>query len=83
MKKTLIVEGMTCAACSSAIERILNKQEAIESASVNLTTKKLVVSYDENNIDVSKIQELIVKAGYDAKELVTEKTVVIPIDGMT
>lgn len=83
MKKTLIVEGMTCAACSSAIERILNKQEAIESASVNLTTKKLVVSYDENNIDVSKIQELIAKAGYDAKELVTEKTVVIPIDGMT
>lgn len=83
MKKTLIVEGMTCAACSSAIERILNKQESIESASVNLTTKKLVVSYDENNIDVSKIQELIAKAGYDAKELVTEKTVVIPIDGMT
>ena len=81
--KTFIVGGMTCAACSSAVERIMNKQEAIDSASVNLTTKKLVVSYDEDKIDIPKIKELISKAGFDANELVAEKTVIIPIEGMT
>lgn len=83
INKTLIVEGMSCAACSSAVERIMNKQQAVESASVNLTTKKLTVAYDENSIDVSKMQELIAKAGFEAKEMLVDKTVVIPIDGMT
>ncbi len=83
IKKTLIVEGMTCAACSSAVERIMNKQEAVKFANVNLTTKKLVMEYDENNLNIEKIVEIIGKAGFDAKEFVLDKKVIIPIDGMT
>jgi Cu+-exporting ATPase len=83
MHKELIVEGMSCAACSSAVERILNKQEAIESAQVNLTTKKLNVTFDEENIQMDDIKKLIVKAGFEPVDIVQKKKVVIPVDGMT
>jgi cation transport ATPase len=61
----------------------MNKQEAVETASVNLTTKKLVVTFDEDNINIERMQELIAKAGFSAKEHIPEKHVVIPIEGMT
>jgi Cu+-exporting ATPase len=83
MHKELIVEGMSCAACSSAVERILNKQEAIESAQVNLTTKKLNVTFDETAINYEDIKGLVVKAGFEPIEIVQNKKVVIPVDGMT
>jgi Cu+-exporting ATPase len=83
MNKTFIVEGMSCAACSSAVERIMNKQEAVESASVNLTTKKLVMSFDESLMGDDKIISLVEKAGFTAQEHIETKHVVLPIDGMT
>lgn len=83
MNKELIVEGMSCAACSSAVERILNKQKAVEQASVNLTTKKLNIDYDEDGISLDEVKELIIKAGFEPVEIVENKTVIMPIDGMT
>jgi Cu+-exporting ATPase len=83
MHKELIVEGMSCAACSSAVERILNKQEAVESAQVNLTTKKLNVNYDESAMTLDDVKGLIVKAGFEPVDIVQNKKVVIPVDGMT
>jgi Cu+-exporting ATPase len=83
MHKELIVEGMSCAACSSAVERILNKQDAVESAQVNLTTKKLNVEYDESQINLGQIKSLITKAGFEPLDIIKSKRVVIPVDGMT
>jgi Cu+-exporting ATPase len=83
MHKTFIVEGMTCAACSSAVERVLNKKDAVVNASVNLTTKKLVIDYDEEAFTVEDIIQTVDKAGYSATEHVESKTIVMPIDGMT
>jgi Cu+-exporting ATPase len=83
MHKELIVEGMSCAACSSAVERILNKQAAIETAQVNLTTKKLNVTFDDSSIQLADIKQLIVKAGFEPVDIVQKKKVVIPVDGMT
>ena len=80
---TLIVEGMTCASCSSAVERIMKKQEGIHEASVNLTTKKLTVTYDESIIDIKKMIKLIENAGYNAREFIKEKVIIIPVEGMT
>ncbi len=80
MEKKIIVEGMSCAACSSSIERILNRKESVK-ASVNLTTKILDVSYDEELITLDDIKNLIIKAGFQPKDM--ENTVTIPIDGMT
>ncbi len=80
MEQKLIIEGMSCAACSSSIERILNKKESVK-ASVNLTTKILTVSYDEDLITLEDIKHLIIKAGFEPKDM--ESTVTIPIEGMT
>lgn len=83
MNKTFIVEGMTCAACSSAVERVLNKKDSVSKASVNLTTKKLIIDYDESSFTVEDIIETVSKAGYEAKEHIESKEIVMPIEGMT
>ncbi len=43
---TLAIGGMTCASCSSRVERKLNKLDGVE-ATVNLVTEKAHVRYDE------------------------------------
>ena len=37
---------MSCAACSSAVERVTGKLDGVKSSSVNLTTKQLSIEYD-------------------------------------
>jgi Cu+-exporting ATPase len=83
MQKTFIVDGMTCAACSSAVERIMNRSDAVQSASVNLTTKKLNIEYDDQALTVDDIIGKIEKAGFKGQELVETKEIVMPIEGMT
>ncbi|WP_414049120.1 heavy metal translocating P-type ATPase [Macrococcus animalis] len=63
----LDVMGMTCAACSSRIEKVLNKQPEIKSATVNLTTEEAAIDYYPGNLDTQAIIERIRKLGYDAK----------------
>src|SRR5690625_4929901 len=66
-KSELDVMGMTCAACSSRIEKVLNKQEGIKEATVNLTTENATVEYKPGLIDEKAIIDRIKKLGYDAK----------------
>jgi len=76
---TLPITGMTCAACSTRIEKGLNKLEGVDRATVNLAVEKATIKYnpEETNVEafVSKIQAL----GYD---VITEK-VELDITGMT
>jgi Cu+-exporting ATPase len=64
--KTVVipVRGMTCAACSAAIERSLRKLPGVESASVNLATEKATVVYDASAVRVSGLKRAITAAGY-------------------
>ena len=62
------VLGMTCAACSSRIDKVLNKQEGIKSAAVNLTNETAVIEYNPGLIGETEIVGVIQKLGYDAKE---------------
>ncbi|MEC5424873.1 heavy metal translocating P-type ATPase [Virgibacillus sp. C22-A2] len=62
------VTGMTCAACSSRIEKVLNKQEGIKLATVNLTTESASIEYNPGMIEEKDIVGKIQKLGYDAKE---------------
>ncbi len=82
-KKEFIIEGMTCAACTIAVERAVNKQEGIINANVNLATEKLNVTYDENIISNEKIIEAVSKSGYKAFVKENEKIVVLGVEGMT
>lgn len=66
--KTLKIEGMTCAACAKAVERVSKKIDGVDSANVNFATEKLNISYDANKVKVQDIQKAIEKAGYKAVE---------------
>ncbi|EMT46461.1 heavy metal translocating P-type ATPase [Anoxybacillus flavithermus] len=63
-KVTLDIEGMTCAACASRIEKGLNRMEGVTSAAVNLATNSAVVEYKEGVTSVENILEKIKKLGY-------------------
>lgn len=65
---TLRVGGMTCASCSSAIERALNKMDGIKSATVNLTTEKLTVEYDPMKIRIFDLKKKVKALGYEILE---------------
>lgn len=69
------IDGMTCAACSQAIERRLNKQEGVEVAAVNLATEMAQISYDPEVIRLSEIKQHITKLGYTPKEILTKRNV--------
>ena len=63
IKTKYSVEGMSCAACASSIERELSKKKGIIKATVNLLANTLVVEYDET-ITNDEIVETIKKIGY-------------------
>jgi len=83
IEKVYKVDGMTCSACSAAVERVTTKLEGVESSVVNLTTNRLTIQFDEEQLGQEDIFEKITKAGYSPSELVMEKNVVIPVSGMT
>lgn len=69
MKKDFKVTGMTCAACSSRVERVLNKMEGVTKAEVNLATEDLHIDYDDSKLNTQDIIGKIEKAGYGAYEV--------------
>lgn len=60
---TLPIEGMTCAACSGRIEKVLNKMDGVD-AHVNLTTEQASVSFDDDIVSVDEIAAKVDKLGY-------------------
>lgn len=69
-KIDLDVFGMTCAACSTRIEKVLNKMDGMVSATVNLATESASVKFNSAVLPVDKIISKIQDLGYDAKEKV-------------
>jgi Cu+-exporting ATPase len=69
---TLLLQGMTCAACAARIERNLKKVPGVETAAVNLATERGVVTYQPQQVDVTGLIGAVEKAGYSARELVPE-----------
>lgn len=68
MKATYNVNGMTCAACASKIERKLNKMEGVNEAVVNLVTEKASVDFDDQQISFDTMKENIAKLGYELQD---------------
>ncbi|EZP76764.1 copper-translocating P-type ATPase [Parageobacillus genomosp. 1] len=78
MHVTLHITGMTCAACSSRIEKVLNKMDGVE-ANVNLAMEKATIEYDPAKHSLHDIQAKIEKLGYG----VAAEKVMLDIEGMT
>ncbi|PNV63958.1 copper-translocating P-type ATPase [Clostridium sp. chh4-2] len=60
------VTGMSCAACSSAVERVTRKMEGVKVSDVNLTTNRMSITYDEEKVTSEMIMEKVKKAGFAA-----------------
>ena len=62
------IEGMTCQACASRIEKVLNKKNFVESAGVNFASEEAQVVFDDSQTSAADIAKIIEKTGYGAKE---------------
>ena len=63
---TLDVEGMSCAACQSHIEKALRDTEGVSDASVNLMTRTARIVYQPDVTRIDSLVEAVREAGYDA-----------------
>ncbi len=66
-KLEIPVTGMTCAACSAAVERALAEVPGVSSASVNLVAERATVEADES-VPVERLVETVREAGYDTRK---------------
>ena len=62
------IEGMTCQACASRIEKVLNKKDFVELAGVNFASEEAQVVFDDSQTSAADIAKIIEKTGYGAKE---------------
>lgn len=75
MKEIYHIEGMTCASCSSAVERVTGRLPGVISSSVNLTTAKLTIEYEEGKVAPDLIMEKVRKAGFGISPYHKEKQI--------
>lgn len=68
MKKQLLdITGMSCSACSSRIEKVVNRMQGVEQMSVNLLKNNAHVTFDESVVNEKAIIARIEKLGFGAK----------------
>ncbi|MCI8814268.1 MAG: heavy metal translocating P-type ATPase, partial [Lachnospiraceae bacterium] len=64
--ETYIIKGMTCASCSSAVERVTRKLEGVSESNVNLATNRMTITYEERSLTPQDIMERVERAGFEA-----------------
>lgn len=70
-KVILKIDGMSCSACQTALEKYLNKQEGIIAASVNLVLAQALIEYDDN-LTLNDLNNFVSKAGYKSLGIYNE-----------
>lgn len=65
MKTSIKITGMTCAACSARIERVLARMPGVQEANVNLAAEKANVIYDPAVVKIQDLTDKIKDLGYD------------------
>jgi Cu+-exporting ATPase len=79
-KKTeLKISGMTCASCSSTVEKSLASLPGVSKAQVNLGSELAYVEYDPEKVRLDEMEKAVTDAGYGT---VNEK-IILKIGGMT
>ena len=73
IKEVYKIEGMTCAACSSAVERVTRKLEGVQESNVNLVAGKLTITYEEDKVTPAQIIAKVEKAGFGIKPYIDDK----------
>ena len=75
----LNIRDMSCASCVGRVERAINKLTGIASVSVNLSTEKAHITYDESKTRAQEIVNAVEHAGYS----VSSDNADLLIDGMS
>jgi Cu+-exporting ATPase len=78
---TLAVEGMTCGACTSAVEGGFKAVSGVKSMSVSLLSERAVVEHDASVISPEAVAEIIEDRGFGATILETQASTVRPAKG--
>ncbi|AXV48720.1 heavy metal translocating P-type ATPase [Prevotella denticola] len=81
MKQTIPVIGMACSACSANVEKKLSELDGINSASVSLPGRSVLIDYDPDVISLEKMKTEINEIGYDL--VIDKKTSVEEIEKRT
>ena len=66
-QRTLLIEGMTCAACSARVEKALNKIDGVIKSNVNLSNNKALVQFYSGAVSDETFIKAVEKAGYKAQ----------------
>lgn len=75
MKKVVLsIDGMTCSACSNGLEKYLNKQNGIKSATVNLVMANALIEYDANVLDLETLEKFVEEAGFKSLGIYNENS---------
>ena len=64
---SLKIKGMHCTGCSTRLEKVLNNQDGVEDAKVSFEEAKAEIKFDENQISLEEIKEVIVDVGFEAE----------------
>jgi Cu+-exporting ATPase len=75
---TLPVEGMTCGACATTVQKRLQQASGVHDAVVNYATGKATVNIDDTQVSVAELVRAVRDSGYDC----TKATVVIAVEGL-
>ena len=66
-KVSIQVGGMTCQSCASRIEKVLNKKDFVQQAGVNFASEEAQITFDEKQISVEQLIQIIQKTGFTAQ----------------
>ena len=67
-QKEFIIDGMSCAACSAAVERVTRKIDGVFESDVNLTTNKMRIVFDASKVNDGMIIAKVQKAGFGCRQ---------------
>lgn len=73
MKQKFEVNGMSCAACSASVERMVSAINGVSKVEVNLMQKLMICEYDEKITSADEIIATVDKIGFSAKALDDDK----------
>jgi len=72
MKEKFDIEGMTCAACSTAVEKAVGKLDGVKEVNVSLLTNSMEI-VAEDGLDPSSVLSAVEKAGYSGRQKKAEE----------
>lgn len=64
---TLQVEGMSCGHCETTVKKTLQSLPGVVEVAVSLASKTVDVQYEEKDVTMEQMKELIEDQGYDVK----------------